>query len=82
MGSVSFWNLIDRGVFNVAKIRCRKMNIGGTIGLVIFVIGVIVLVLWSLGNQAALLPGLIITGAGLVIMWLLGGLGGSGRSGG
>ena len=64
----------------MVKLKCRKMNIGGIIGLVIFVIGVIVLVVWSLGNQAALLPGIIVTGAGLVIMWLLGSSGSSGGS--
>ena len=46
------------------------MNTGGITGLVMFVIGIIVLIVWSLGRGDAFVPGIILIGGGVVLMWL------------
>ena len=48
------------------------MNAGGITGLVMFVIGIILLVVWSQGSGGAFLPGIILIGGGVVLMWLFG----------
>jgi hypothetical protein len=51
------------------------MNVGGVIGLIMFVLGIALLVIWgtnTIQNTGYLLPGLILTGGGVVLLWLVG----------
>ena len=47
------------------------MNAAGIIGLIMLFIGVIVLVIWSRGADA-FIPGIILVGGGIVLLWLSG----------
>jgi hypothetical protein len=51
------------------------LNAGSVIGLILFVIGIILLVLWAFDisvRGSFLVPGIICVGGGFVIMWMLG----------
>jgi hypothetical protein len=51
------------------------MNAGAVIGLIVFLIGILLLVLWGFNmtdRSNLLVPGIICCGGGFVIMWLFG----------
>ena len=56
------------------------MNAGAIVGLIMFVLGIILLLVWGTNmeqNVGWFFPGLLLAGGGFVVMWLFG-RGGSG----
>jgi hypothetical protein len=50
-----------------------NMNIGAIVGLIMFVIGIILLVVWSANtsdNSGFLLPGIVVAGGGFAVIAL------------
>jgi hypothetical protein len=51
------------------------MNIGAIVGLIMFVIGILLLVVWGINtgqNGGYFLPGIILTGGGFAVMSVFG----------
>ena len=71
MAAGRIWPFRVNSICDISKGR-EYMNTGGITGLVMFVIGIIVLIVWSLGMGGAFVPGIILIGGGVVLMWLFG----------
>jgi hypothetical protein len=51
------------------------MNAGTVIGLIVFLIGILFLVLWGFntaGRSNLLVPGIICSAGGFIVMWMFG----------